>query len=106
MPIDIVVLYDTPEDPEAFDRHFRDVHLPIVRTIPGLLEFETSRGTVGVEGGAPCHQMARLRFASHEALQAALDSDAGHAARADLANFAQAGVALITVDVEPVGVPR
>lgn len=101
MPVDIIVLYDAPADPDAFDRHFREVHLPIVRTIPGVLEFETSRGPVSVEGGAPRHQMARLRFASHETLQAALDSDAGHAARADLANFAQAGVALITVDVEP-----
>lgn len=102
MPVDIIVLYDPPADPNSFDRHFSDVHLPIVRTIPGVLEFETSRGPIGVEGGSPCHQMARLRFASRESLQAALDSAAGHAARADLANFAQAGVTLITVDVEPV----
>ena len=102
MPVDIIVLYDTPADPGAFDRHFRGVHVPLVRTIPGVLEFETSSGPIAVEGGAACHQMARLRFASHEALQAALDSEPGHAARADLANFAQAGVALITVDVETV----
>lgn len=99
MPVDIIVLYDTPADPEAFDRHFRDVHVPIVRAIPGVLAFETSRGPAGVEGGSPCHQMARLRFASPEDLAAALDSEAGHAARADLANFAQAGVALLTVEV-------
>ncbi len=99
MPVDIVVLYATPADPDAFDRHFRELHVPLVRTIPGVIAFEASHGPIAVEGGPPCHQMARLRFASHDDLAAALDSPAGHAARADLAHFAQAGVTLITVDV-------
>ena len=26
----LIVLYSTPEDPDAFDAHYRDVHTPIV----------------------------------------------------------------------------
>jgi uncharacterized protein (TIGR02118 family) len=37
------VLYDRPDDPEAFDRHYRDVHIPLARKIPGLRRYTVSR---------------------------------------------------------------
>ncbi|WP_146060438.1 EthD family reductase [Amycolatopsis sp. CA-128772] len=30
-----VVLYDTPSDVDAFERHYDDVHIPLVRQYPG-----------------------------------------------------------------------
>ena len=32
----VFALYKTPADPAAFDRYYRDVHLPIAKKIPGL----------------------------------------------------------------------
>ena len=29
-----LVVYDTPEDPEAFDRHYREVHIPLATRTP------------------------------------------------------------------------
>jgi uncharacterized protein (TIGR02118 family) len=26
-----IALYETPADPAAFDRHYRDVHIPLAR---------------------------------------------------------------------------
>ncbi|OXM65303.1 EthD family reductase [Amycolatopsis vastitatis] len=37
-----VVLYDTPSDVEAFERHYNDVHIPLAKQIPGL----TFRGLI------------------------------------------------------------
>ncbi|HEY0506587.1 MAG TPA: EthD family reductase, partial [Blastococcus sp.] len=32
----LVVEYGQPTDPAAFDRHYRDVHIGLAQTIPGL----------------------------------------------------------------------
>ena len=29
-----LVLYDTPADPEAFDRHYREIHIPLAKQLP------------------------------------------------------------------------
>jgi len=30
-----LALYETPADPETFDRHYREVHIPLIRHLPG-----------------------------------------------------------------------
>jgi uncharacterized protein (TIGR02118 family) len=30
-----LVLYEKPENPDAFDRHYRDVHIPLTKGLPG-----------------------------------------------------------------------
>jgi uncharacterized protein (TIGR02118 family) len=34
-----VVLYDTPSDIEAFERHYREVHIPLAKHLPGLRRY-------------------------------------------------------------------
>ena len=36
MTVRFLALYETPADPEAFDRHYREVHIPLGRRLPGL----------------------------------------------------------------------
>ncbi|MGO9781118.1 MAG: EthD family reductase [Streptosporangiaceae bacterium] len=31
-----LALYETPADPEAFDRHYREIHIPLECRLPGL----------------------------------------------------------------------
>jgi uncharacterized protein (TIGR02118 family) len=31
-----LVMWETPNNPEAFDRHFEEVHIPLARKLPGL----------------------------------------------------------------------
>jgi uncharacterized protein (TIGR02118 family) len=38
-----LVLYDQPEDPEAFDRHYREVHIPLAKKLPGLRRYAPCR---------------------------------------------------------------
>jgi uncharacterized protein (TIGR02118 family) len=92
----LVVMYGKPADAEAFDRHYRDRHVPLVKLIPGLLDYEVSRGPVTTPAGpADFHLIATLTFANMAAIRAALASDEGQRTAADLANFATGGAQMV-----------
>jgi uncharacterized protein (TIGR02118 family) len=96
--IRLIALYSQPEDPAAFDAHYRDVHAPIVTRYPGLTEVRLTKAD-GIGGRpAPFYLMAEMSFASRADLDAALGSDAGRESGRDLRNFAQAGVTLFIAD--------
>ena len=96
----LIVLYNTPDDPAAFDAHYRDVHTPIVQGYPKLRDLKASRPD-GVGGRpSPYYLMAEMSFDSDADLQGALQSEAGAASARDLRNFAGAGAALFVVHDE------
>jgi uncharacterized protein (TIGR02118 family) len=98
----LIVLYNQPDDPEAFDAHYRDVHTPIVRAYPKLRELTTSTPE-GVGGRpSPYYLMAEMTFDSRADLDEALSSEAGVASGRDLRNFAVAGATLFVVG-DPAG---
>src|SRR5215211_1018109 len=37
--IRFLITYDTPADPEAFDRHYHEMHAPLARRLPGVLDY-------------------------------------------------------------------
>jgi uncharacterized protein (TIGR02118 family) len=39
----VLVLYNKPEGAQAFEQHYQEVHLPLVKTLPGLQRFTISR---------------------------------------------------------------
>ena len=53
--IKLVALFRKPDDPEAFLRHYREVHDPLVRKTPGLARYEVSRVTGDPFGGEPAY---------------------------------------------------
>jgi uncharacterized protein (TIGR02118 family) len=99
MALDVIVLYGPPADPAAFDRHYREVHTPLVHAMPHLVAFEHSTGGVAVRGEGAYHLVARLRFGSAADHEASLASPEGAAAVGDVANFADGGVTILTVEV-------
>jgi uncharacterized protein (TIGR02118 family) len=97
--IKLLAIYDHPADAEAFDRHYRDVHTPLTLRMPGLQRFELSRP---VGDDAPYHLIAEMHFETAEALGRSMESPEAKAAVDDLANFAGAGVTVVTVETETV----
>ncbi len=95
----LLVLYNHPDDVEAFGRHYRDVHTPLTLKMPGLQRFDLS-WPVGED--TPYHLIAEMHFESAAALEASLGSPEAKAAVDDLANFAGAGVSVVTVETETV----
>ncbi len=88
----VLALYKKPADPAAFDAYYTDHHAPLAKTLPGLVSYTIGRG--GEKD--PYYLVAILTFASEAALSAALGSPQGAATVADLQNFAQAGVDILT----------
>lgn len=95
----LTAAYDHPADPDAFLEHYRTKHVALARELPGV----RSLGWTVCEtpdGSPPAHfVIAVLRWDSRAEALAALDSPAGQAVVADLANFATAGVAIDLGDV-------
>ena len=90
----LIALFNQPDDPDAFDAHYRDVHTPIVRRYPGLRDLRLTRPD-GVAGRpSPFYLMAEMVFDSPADLDAALASEAGIESGRDLRNFAGAGASL------------
>ena len=89
----LIALYNVPEDADAFDAHYRDVHAGIVARYPNIRDVRLTR-PAGVAGRpSPFHLMAEMAFDSAADLDAALMSEAGAESARDLRNFAGAGVA-------------
>jgi uncharacterized protein (TIGR02118 family) len=72
-----VVMYDTPSDIEAFERHYREVHIPLAKQLPGLRRYTVSHDATPVIG-EPYHLVAMLDWDDRESLRMALDSEAGN----------------------------
>jgi hypothetical protein len=70
-----LVLYDTPEDPAVFDKHYSEVHIPLAKQLPG-------------------ESMADM--------QAAFSSEIGQRTAADVPTFAPTGVTSVVYEVAEV----
>jgi len=97
----LVALYQKPEGPAAFEKHYFSNHVPLAKKIPGLRRYEVRDGTAGTpQGPSSYHMVAVLTFGSMDAINQALASPEGQAAAADLGSFAQAGVELLVFDTK------
>ena len=88
----MLVLYKEPLDKEHFERHYRAVHIPLVRAMPGLKAFDVSYG--GVDVSFPDLQpylVALLDWETKEAMASSLSSDLGQRVIDDLKIFAKSG---------------
>jgi uncharacterized protein (TIGR02118 family) len=86
--VKLVALYKKPAEVEDFDKHFNEVHLPLIRKFPGLRRLEVTRITGAPIGETKFHAMAEMYFDTREAVDAALASQEGKAVARDLLSFA------------------
>jgi uncharacterized protein (TIGR02118 family) len=92
MTAKLLVFYTQPDDPEAFDRHYREQHLPLARAIPGTQRVETGLIVAEADGGDPLwYRVTELVFADRAALDVGLASPEAQAATADYAKIAPPG---------------
>ena len=100
---ELVVMYKTPKDTAAFDKHYFEKHVPIAKKIPGLRKFRTSQGPVVTPmGPSAFHLIAMLTFDNIAAIQAGFASPEGKAAAADVQAFATGGADMILYDTRDV----
>lgn len=97
--IKLIALYRKPEDPEAFDRHYFEVHAPLAAKMPGLRRMEVARISGSPMGATEFHLIAEMYFDDRRAGDAAMASPEGRAAGKDLMGFAGKVVQLMWAEV-------
>jgi uncharacterized protein (TIGR02118 family) len=95
----LVVMYKTPKDAKAFDKHYFETHIQLAKKIPGLRKYEVSQGPVATPSGpSGYHLVALLHYDNLAAIQAGFASPQGQATVADVQNFATGGADIIMFD--------
>ena len=79
-----LVLWGAPQDPDFFERHYREIHVPLVKKLPGVRRYTFSRNTVPVRGGDPYYRIAEVDFDDITALRQAFATPEGRAAASDV----------------------
>jgi uncharacterized protein (TIGR02118 family) len=74
----------TTTDPDRFEHHDREVHVPLVKQLPGLRRYTFSRYTVPIRGGDAYYRIGELDFDDITALRQAFASPAGRVAASDV----------------------
>jgi len=96
----LLVLYPPPVDPAAFERHYRDVHLPLAARLPGATAMSAALGIDAA--GSPYYAVFEAEFPSLDALGVAMASPEGQAVEADVPNYATGGAIVLAYEPEPV----
>lgn len=99
--VKLIALYKTPSETDDFDRHFDAVHLPLLRSYPGLRKLELTRIEGAPLGEARYRIMVELYFDDRAAMDAALASAEGKAVTRDLMAFAASLVTVFHGAVDP-----
>ena len=92
----VIVLYNIPEDKEAFIKYYQEKHMPLVNQIEGISKIELTEVLRG-PGGSPSDYllMAELYFRNESQMNESMSSPEGQATVDDLAHFASAGVTIL-----------
>lgn len=85
----MVVIYKTPQDVAAFERHYFETHVPLAKKVPGIRKYEVSQGPIMTPAGASdFHFVSTLHFDDLAAIKRAFASPEGQACAADRRIFA------------------
>lgn len=92
----VTVLYKNPTDKEAFNKHYKEKHMPLVHQIEGISKLELTEIVRGPSHTpSDFHLMAELYFTNEDQMQAAMSSLEGQATVDDLNHFATGGVVIL-----------
>jgi uncharacterized protein (TIGR02118 family) len=100
MAAKLIGLFGQPDDPDEWDRHYSEVHLPLAAKVPGLTAQRAARVLAAADGSpAPYRVVGELVFDDLPALHAGLESPEGQDAAADYARMAPPGSMLLVAEV-------
>jgi uncharacterized protein (TIGR02118 family) len=103
MAAHVLVLYNEPKDPHAFEAYYFGTHIPLAKRLPGLRNYTVNRGQLAAaQGKPPYFLVAVLEFDSMGAVQEAFASAEGVATAQDVPNFASGGVTILMYEVQAV----
>ncbi len=98
MTAHLLVLYPHPKNVDAFERAYRDEHLPFAGPkLAGATSVETKRVVGPASAQPPYHLVSDITFPSIDALKACAMSDDGKAALQHAASISSGGAPTVMV---------
>ncbi|HEY4359541.1 MAG TPA: EthD family reductase [Bryobacteraceae bacterium] len=98
MSFKLIVAYPPPIDVEAFDRIYREEHVPLaIASLEGKTKMVSTKILGAPDGNPRFHQIAEVHFPSMEVLQRCADSAGGKATLAHAAKISSGGPPVIMV---------
>ena len=79
----MVVIYQKPSNPGAFNKYYYEIHVTLAKKITGLQTYAASQGPVVSVTGHEAYLVAILSFANMETLKEAFRSPEGQACAVD-----------------------
>jgi uncharacterized protein (TIGR02118 family) len=106
--VSILALHKRPDDPEAYERYYLDVHMPLVQRIPGVRNIRWGKvARTADDSPPPYYLVSDVYFDDMGALEAALASPEMAEALDDVEKFVAPGALTImfceSQDVAPTG---
>lgn len=83
----LIVLYKGPPDPEEFREHYENVHVPLLRKMPGIVHMNYSFDIKDAEGHRPYFCIFEAYFENAEDMVNGLNTPEGAAVIEDLQNY-------------------
>lgn len=75
--IRMLVLYPRPTDPEAFDQHYRNHHVPLAKRLPGVVRYAASWEVAALRGASDVYLAAEVDWRDRSSMEADFASDLG-----------------------------
>jgi uncharacterized protein (TIGR02118 family) len=98
--VKLIAIYKTPADVEDFEKHYFEIHMPLVEKMPGLIKAEVSKITPMPGGENKFHLMAEMYFENMDKLNESMASPEGRAAGKDMMSFAKEYVIMMFGEVQ------
>src|SRR5690348_9151419 len=98
--IKLIALYKQPDDVDAFERHYNDVHVPLIKQVPYLRNLVANKVWGAPRGEPAYYRISEMWFDDRASFDKAMASDENRAAGKDLMSFAREIVTMVFVESE------
>lgn len=98
--VKLIALYKKPADIAEFEKHYFDIHIPLVKKMPGLRKLEVTKISGSPFGDAQYSYMAEMYFDSIDAMNASNASPEGKAVAKDVMGFAASIITIMFGEVK------
>jgi uncharacterized protein (TIGR02118 family) len=96
--VKIVVIYPRPHDEEAFERAYKDEHLPFAeQKLKAMTRLVVSKVLTSPQGKVTAYRIAEVHFSSMDDLNRCLESEGGQEVVAHAAKISTGGAPLLLV---------
>jgi uncharacterized protein (TIGR02118 family) len=96
--VKIVVIYPRPHDEEAFEKAYKDEHLPLAEAkLKGMTRLVATKVLTSPQGKVTAYRIAEVHFSSMDDLNRCLESEGGQEVVAHATKISTGGPPLLLV---------